>query len=119
MNEDSEHIADMLSRGHCVPCEGGVPALTADEAAVLMGGLHADWHLIEEGQAIARELRFANFHDTMAFVNAVAWVAHRENHHPDLEVGYGRCRVRYSTHAIGGLSKNDFICAARVDALIA
>jgi 4a-hydroxytetrahydrobiopterin dehydratase len=54
----------------------------------------------------------------MAFVNAVAWVAHREDHHPDLEVSYKRCRVRYSTHAIGGLSENDFICAAKLNALL-
>jgi 4a-hydroxytetrahydrobiopterin dehydratase len=55
----------------------------------------------------------------MAFVNAVAWIAHRENHHPDLEVGYNSCRVSYTTHAIGGLSENDFICAAKVEALLA
>jgi 4a-hydroxytetrahydrobiopterin dehydratase len=55
----------------------------------------------------------------MAFVNAVAWIAHEQDHHPDLEVGYSRCRLRYSTHDVGGLSRNDFICAAKVDALLA
>jgi 4a-hydroxytetrahydrobiopterin dehydratase len=70
------------------------------------------------GQAIRREFRFKNFYETMAFVNAVAWISHREDHHPDLELGYNRCVVHYSTHAIGGLSENDFICAARVDALL-
>ncbi|EGQ63942.1 pterin-4-alpha-carbinolamine dehydratase, partial [Acidithiobacillus sp. GGI-221] len=64
------------------------------------------------------EFRFKNFYETMAFVNAVAWISHREDHHPDLELGYNRCVVHYSTHAIGGLSENDFICAARVDALL-
>ena len=54
----------------------------------------------------------------MAFVNAVAWIAHQEDHHPDLEVGYNRCHVRYSTHAIGGLSANDMICAAKIDDLL-
>ena len=67
--------------------------------------------------SIERTFTFADFHATMAFVNAVAWMAHREDHHPDLTVGYNRCRVEYSTHAIGGLSENDFICAAKVDAL--
>jgi 4a-hydroxytetrahydrobiopterin dehydratase len=70
------------------------------------------------GQAIRREFRFKNFYETMAFVNAVAWISHREDHHPDLELGYNHCVVHYSTHATGGLSENDFICAARVDALL-
>jgi len=67
---------------------------------------------------IYREFTFKNYYKTMAFVNAVAWIAHQENHHPDLSVGYNRCLVRYSTHAIQGLSENDFICAAKVDALM-
>ena len=68
---------------------------------------------------IGRLFRFKNWCQTMAFVNAIAWIAHRENHHPDLEVGYNTCRVSYTTHAIGGLSENDFICAAKVEALLA
>jgi 4a-hydroxytetrahydrobiopterin dehydratase len=64
-----------------------------------------------------REFRFRDFYRTMSFVNAIAHIANIENHHPDLEVGYGVCRVRYTTHAIGGLSENDFICAALVDAV--
>jgi len=66
---------------------------------------------------IYRDFEFKNYYKTIAFVNAVAWMAHQENHHPDLSVSYNRCRVQYSTHAIGGLSENDFICAAKVDAL--
>jgi 4a-hydroxytetrahydrobiopterin dehydratase len=62
---------------------------------------------------------FTNFHDTMAFVNAVAWIAHQQDHHPDMAVSYNRCTVRWSTHSVGGLSLNDFICAARVDQLLA
>ena len=112
-----DDIVNSLGQGHCVPCEGGLPPLKKPEATKLMGGLHPDWQLLEHGKVIAREIHFANFYDTMAFVNAVAWIAHREDHHPDLDVGYNRCRVRYTTHAIGGLSQNDFICAARVDAL--
>ncbi|MHB1429917.1 MAG: 4a-hydroxytetrahydrobiopterin dehydratase [Rhodocyclaceae bacterium] len=72
-----------------------------------------------EGQAIVKTYRFANYHETMAFVNAGAWIAHRADHHPDLEVGYNRCVVRYSTHSAGGLTDKDFACAARLDALFA
>lgn len=86
-------------------------------AAAALGRLHPDWRLEEEGRAIVRDLRFADFHRTMAFVNAVAWIAHRQDHHPDLTVGYNRCRVRYSTHATGGLSDLDLAAAAAVDAL--
>jgi 4a-hydroxytetrahydrobiopterin dehydratase len=69
--------------------------------------------------ALHKEFRFADFHRTMAFVNAVAWIAHAEDHHPDLLVGYNRCTLRYRTHSVKGLSVNDFICAAKVDALLA
>jgi len=76
------------------------------------------WELNRELPAIGRTLRFNNFHETMAFVNAVASIAHREDHHPDLEVGYNYCTVHYRTHAVDGLSENDFICAAKIDALL-
>lgn len=67
---------------------------------------------------IERSFSFANFHATMAFVNALAFIAHREDHHPDLQVSYNRCTVRFSTHSVGGLSINDFICAAHINALL-
>ena len=69
------------------------------------------------GGEIARTFKFKNYYETMAFVNAVAWVAHGEDHHPDMEVGYNKCGVRFSTHSVGGLSENDFISAAKVNAL--
>ncbi|NIR32657.1 MAG: 4a-hydroxytetrahydrobiopterin dehydratase [Gammaproteobacteria bacterium] len=106
-----------LTQKHCVPCEGGTPALEADQARELLAHLD-DWTLNENATEISRTFKLKNFHETMEFVNALAWIAHREDHHPNLEVGYNRCRVRYSTHAIGGLSENDFICAAKVDALL-
>ena len=106
-----------LSDKTCVPCEGGVPALTATEARNLLKQLRPGWALNDVTTEIAREYGFNDFYRTMAFVNAVAFIANREDHHPDLEVGYNRCRVRYSTHAIKGLSENDFICAAKIDAL--
>ena len=70
------------------------------------------------GGEIRKVFSFADYYETMAFVNAVAFIAHTEDHHPDLAVSYNRCSVTYSTHAIGGLSENDFICAAKVDALV-
>ena len=70
-----------------------------------------------DGNAITRIFKFANYHETIAFVNASAWISHRTDHHPDLEVGYNRCVVRYSTHSAGGLTEKDFACAARLDAL--
>jgi len=76
-----------------------------------------EWVLSEDHTAIERTFHFRDYYHTMAFVNAVAWIAHHTDHHPDLEVGYNRCVVRYTTHAIGGLSENDFICAARIDRL--
>ena len=102
---------------HCKPCEGGVDPLARYEAERLTRELN-DWKLSDNGDEVARAFRFRNFHEVMEFVNALAWVAHREDHHPDLEVGYSRVNVRYTTHAIGGLSENDFICAAKIDQLL-
>ncbi len=70
-----------------------------------------------QGKEITKTYGFKNYYQTMAFVNAVAWISHREDHHPDLLVGYNQCVVTYTTHAIGGLSENDFICAAKIDTL--
>jgi 4a-hydroxytetrahydrobiopterin dehydratase len=103
-----------LAQKKCKPCEGGVSPLTPAEIEMLLGQLQGWQHA---GGVITKTFEFKNYYQTMAFVNAVAWMAHREDHHPDLAVGYSRCRVDYSTHAIGGLSENDFICAAKVDAL--
>jgi 4a-hydroxytetrahydrobiopterin dehydratase len=104
-----------LAARKCVPCEGGVPALTAAEAAELKRELHGDWTLAPDSRSLERSLKFKDFYRTMSFVNALAHIANVEDHHPDLEVGYGYCRITYSTHAIGGLSQNDFICAAKID----
>ena len=95
-------------------CAREAAVLPADRAAEMLN-LLPGWE--RAGGEIVKTFRFADYHRTIAFVNAVAWVAHREDHHPDLEVGYNRCRVRYSTHSAGGLSENDFISAAKVEAL--
>lgn len=101
-----------LSNKHCKPCEGGIPALTQTEIDALM---IPGWQ--QAGQTIAKVFTFKDYYQVIAFVNAVAWMTHREDHHPDLAVTFNSCRVEYSTHAIGGLSENDFVCAAKVDAL--
>jgi 4a-hydroxytetrahydrobiopterin dehydratase len=107
--------AEGLAAGKCVPCEGGVPALTPAEAASLIRALNGDWTLAPDSKSLKRSIKFKDFYRTMSFVNALAHIANVEDHHPDLEVGYGYCRITYSTHAIGGLSQNDFICAAKID----
>lgn len=106
-----------LKQKKCIPCERGAEPLARDAAERLMPQLHPDWRLSEDAKSLYREWKFKNFFHTMSFVNAVAHIANAEDHHPDLEVGYGVCRIQYTTHAIGGLSENDFICAAKVDAL--
>ena len=103
-----------LTKRKCKPCEGGVPAYTEAQARAELKGLRG-WTL-EDGRLV-KLYPFGNYYQTLAFVNALAWVSHREDHHPDLEVGYNKVRVAYWTHAVGGLSENDFICAAKCDAL--
>ena len=101
----------------CKPCEGGVAALDRAQAQSLLKQL-TGWTLNDTATATRRTFKFKNYYETMAFVNAVAWLSHREDHHPDLEVSYSHCVVHYSTHAVKGLSENDFICAAKVNALL-
>jgi len=103
-----------LAGKKCKPCEGGIAPLTASEVSLLLKRL-SGWAFTEG--MLTKTYDFRNYHETMAFVNATAWISHREDHHPDLTVGYKQCRVAYITHAIGGLSENDFICAAKIDAL--
>jgi len=106
-----------LSEKKCKPCEGGIDPLTREQAQTLMQQLHGDWRLSDDGKSLHREWKFRNFFHTMSFVNAVAHVANAEDHHPDLEVGYGVCKMKFTTHAIDGLSENDFICGSKVDAI--
>jgi 4a-hydroxytetrahydrobiopterin dehydratase len=115
--------ADTLVNKKCVPCHGGVSALTLPEAEKLLSrllggdGAGDGWKIVENGKALKREFKFADFYRTMSFVNAVAHIANAEDHHPDIECGWGYCRIRYQTHSIDGLHENDFICAAKIDAL--
>jgi 4a-hydroxytetrahydrobiopterin dehydratase len=106
-----------LSDKKCAPCEGGVKPLSAAKVKLLRKQLHEDWRVAKDSKSIKRALKFKDFYRTMSFVNALAHIANTEDHHPDMEVGYGYCRVTFSTHSVGGLSMNDFICAAKLDGL--
>ena len=100
----------------CIACEGGVPPLNTAEIKQFLTEVKG-WQVSADGKMIAQRFQFKGFYKTMAFVNAIAWIANQENHHPDMEVGYNYCLVKFTTHAIDGLSKNDFICAAKIDHL--
>ena len=102
-----------LHQMKCTPLDGG-PAM--DDAQIRLHLEQVDGWSFVDG-ALEKHFRFENFHQTMAFVNALAWIAHCEDHHPDLAVSYNRCVARFNTHSVGGISINDFICAAKVDAL--
>ena len=106
-----------LTEKKCQVCEsGGVPALSKQDAEKLLKSVSVDWKI--NGDKITRIVEFKGFYKTMAFVNAVAWVVNNEGHHPDLEVSFNKCIVNFTTHAVNGLTENDFICAAKVDALL-
>jgi 4a-hydroxytetrahydrobiopterin dehydratase len=106
-----------LAQKSCQPCTGSSTPLDANLAATLLAQVPG-WELAAGGSVIRRRFSFKGFHQAMAFVNAVAWIAHQQGHHPDLDAGYDYCLLRFTTHAIGGLSENDFICAARVNELL-
>jgi len=103
-----------LASQKCKPLPAGTPALSKAAINKLLAQLPGWAH---KGGVIAKTYGFANYYETMAFVNGVALVAHREDHHPDMAVSYNKCRVAFSTHSIGGISMNDFICAAKIEAL--
>ncbi|MEO8401914.1 MAG: 4a-hydroxytetrahydrobiopterin dehydratase [Gammaproteobacteria bacterium] len=105
-----------LETKRCMACEAGVPPLK-EEAITKMLSQIPGWEIKSGKKMITRRFEFKNFYKTMAFVNAVAWISNQENHHPDMMVGYNYCEVNYTTHALDGLSENDFICAAKVNAL--
>jgi 4a-hydroxytetrahydrobiopterin dehydratase len=104
-----------LAERRCKPCEGGTAPLTSAEAQRLLAQLSPAWKLSADAHALGREFAFRDFYRTMSFVNALAHLANIEDHHPDLEVGYNYCHVTFTTHAIRGLSENDFVCAAKAD----
>ena len=105
-----------LADAHCIPRKGSEHKLTQARVRELLPDV-AGWELVEDGHALSKTFRFKDYYRTMAFVNALAFIANREDHHPDLSAHYDRCVVRFSTHDVGGLSENDFICAAKAEAL--
>lgn len=107
--------ASDLTAKKCVPCEGGVPPLSAEQARGLLS--HVSGWQLSDGKMISREFKFKDFKGAMWFVNRVAEVAESEGHHPDIFISYNQVRLTLSTHAIGGLSENDFILAAKIDRL--
>jgi 4a-hydroxytetrahydrobiopterin dehydratase len=106
-----------LENQHCLSCEGLGSALNPEAIQNRLKQLTAGWQISPDNKTIVHDFKFKNYYHVIAFVNALAWIVHHENHHPDLEVGYNHCLVRYSTHALDGLTENDFICAAKTDAI--
>jgi 4a-hydroxytetrahydrobiopterin dehydratase len=106
-----------LALRHCTPIKKGTKPISATIASSLIKQLGSSWSFSKGATGLEQEFRFKNFHETMGFVNAVAWIANTEDHHPDLEISYNRCKITFTTHAAGGLTVNDFICAAKVDAI--
>ena len=107
-----------LTAKRCLPCEGGVDPLDAKQTQELMKQLGEEWKVIDDGKAIEATFKFRNYFRTLAFVNAAAYIAIQDDHHPDMAFGFNTCTIKYWTHNINGLSENDFICAAKVDALL-
>ena len=105
-----------LTEKHCSNNPALAPKLDDASAKSMLSALEADWQLDLEQQLLCRQFEFKNYYQTMAFANTVAWVAHQQDHHPDMTISYRHCRVVYTTHSVKGLSINDFICAARIDA---
>jgi 4a-hydroxytetrahydrobiopterin dehydratase len=108
-----------LASEQCLPCEQGTAPLSVTEARALLSGLDARWQLAEDGRALTRELTFRTFARAMAFLNRLAEIAEREGHHPDFCLTrWNRVSLSLTTHAIGGLSRNDFVLAAKLQAAI-
>ena len=108
----------MLKESKCEACENFTAGALSAEAAQHYLKETPDWMLAEDAKSIHRELSFKGFKSVMFFVNALAFISEQEGHHPDLKIGYNYCAITYTTHSIKGLSKNDFICAAKVDQLL-
>ncbi len=106
-----------LSRKQCVPCEGGIPALSRAEVQSHLAAL-PEWKLTADGKHIRREWRVKDFPTALDFFNHVGQVAEQQGHHPDLHLtGYRNVAIEISTHAVGGLTENDFILAAKINAV--
>lgn len=108
-----------LEEKKCVPCQGGLPALSSEDATAMQGELHADWVLSADAKSLTRRLTFKGFAKATYAANLAAFLGDQQGHHPDISFGWGYCQIVFTTHDIGGLSENDFICAAKLDAMLA
>jgi 4a-hydroxytetrahydrobiopterin dehydratase len=107
-----------LAQEACEACTGSTPVVDGEERDALRAELHDDWRITEDGSQLRRAFRFRDFAEAFAFATRVAFIAESEEHHPDLLIGWGRCEVRLTTHAVKGLTRNDFIVAAKVDRIM-
>ena len=107
-----------LAQRHCVPCTGDTPPLSSDAIRTSLADL-PDWTLSQDGTTITRRLTFKGYAKALQTANVAAWAGDREGHHPDISFGWGYCEVSYTTHAAGGLTDNDLICAAKLDHILA
>jgi len=104
-----------LSQQHCSPVSKKDAVLSEDQINTYTDELDNLWSADKIRSNISREFHFKNYYETISFVNAVAWIVHEQDHHPEMNVGYNRCQVTFFTHNIAGLSVNDFICAAKIN----
>jgi 4a-hydroxytetrahydrobiopterin dehydratase len=111
---DSSH----LTKGHCVPCEGGTEPMESSDVAKYLTLLKTPWMVTDEGKKIEKKFKFKDFSESMQFVNKVADIAQEQGHHPDIEISYDKVKIELTTHAIGGLSTNDFIMASKIEPLV-
>lgn len=108
------NMSDLASK-KCVPCEGGTPPMTRGDAQKLLGEV-SGWELVDEGVLkIRRKFKFKDFKSALLFVNKIGDIAEGEGHHPDIELGWGKADITLYTHAVSGLSENDFIVAAKIN----
>lgn len=107
-----------LASKNCEPCKGGVPPMPGDDARQMLAQLDG-WNLSDDGTTIRRRFEFKGFAKAVEMANLAAWLGNKQGHHPDIAFGWGYCEVVFTTHEAGGLTENDFICAARLDALVA
>ena len=109
-------MSELINR-HCNSDPEFAPELDRSECEDLLAAIDQEWDLDFSAATLSRRFEFKNYYQTIAFANSVAWIAHRQDHHPDMIISYKHCSVSYTTHSVDGLSINDFICAARIDAL--
>lgn len=107
-----------LASKNCEPCKGGVSPMPGGDARQMLAQLNG-WNLSDDGTTIRRRFEFKGFAKAVEMANLAAWLGNKQGHHPDIAFGWGYCEVVFTTHEAGGLTENDFICAARLDALVA